>query len=636
MRRNQIVRGVGLAALAAAVACRDAAGPGGGGEPWGVLVVAGDGQEGAVRGQLHDSVAVRVLDVHRRPVAGTEVRWTVEEGGGSVDPAVTLTSAEGVARTAWTVGPVPATGVLRATAAGRLRTEARSVSRPRVELAVLEPQADVFVNDVLAVRARVVERATVIDSVTATVQGLRARLVRGAEEWTASLPLGALPAGAAQVRVNVHSSTGDTAAATVPFRRHPSLSLHVYQPFEGSVATGRTVPVWADCRTQVQPCTLEVRTPYSTLVQVAGPLRGTVTLDDGDYRPGQSYPITIVARDAGGLETRQVRTVHLELPAGLTVVASAGSEVWDVDADRVLFVDTARTPRVLAFRDRGSGVEQVVYALPAGTRVRAARLHPQGAVFVTGPLFGSELQVFDWRAGRLESLGPIYDWPDVPLLVRGRWMLRNLTDGTMIRRDLHTGEDLWVGRPGHGAVGPNGDVAYVTPTSAGSRTEVYRLRNGVRTLLTTCPVAEYASGCSFPMTDGSRVVVQPVSRGRMFIYYGLEMIDGTGPPVYLTSYPATQPWTVYEADGWIVFRSGSGAGFVAPDGRHASYDGTPVGRVLSGVTAVGPGGVVVSSGTVYRPDYTQPGVTVPVAGRFEFHGAELLLFSGRTVYRVSY
>jgi hypothetical protein len=50
-------------------------------------------------------VSVRVLDGAGDPVANTSVTWTVMSGGGAATPSPTLTDANGVASTTWTVGP---------------------------------------------------------------------------------------------------------------------------------------------------------------------------------------------------------------------------------------------------------------------------------------------------------------------------------------------------------------------------------------------------------------------------------------------------------------------------------------------------------------------------------------------------
>ncbi len=54
---------------------------------------------------LQDSPAVRVRDAYGNDVSGATVTWAVTAGGGSVAPAQSVTGADGIARTGWTLGP---------------------------------------------------------------------------------------------------------------------------------------------------------------------------------------------------------------------------------------------------------------------------------------------------------------------------------------------------------------------------------------------------------------------------------------------------------------------------------------------------------------------------------------------------
>ncbi|HEX6041452.1 Ig-like domain-containing protein [Longimicrobium sp.] len=71
--------------------------------PTGIVAVAGGG-EGPVGGAMADSLAVRVTDTYGNPVPGAEIAWSVQSGGGAVQPARSTTDAAGIARTQWTLG----------------------------------------------------------------------------------------------------------------------------------------------------------------------------------------------------------------------------------------------------------------------------------------------------------------------------------------------------------------------------------------------------------------------------------------------------------------------------------------------------------------------------------------------------
>lgn len=93
-------------------------------EPAETRVATEEVQHGTVGEPTPDSLAVLVVDRYGNPVPGVSVRFQVEVGGGSVDPAVAETGVDGLARSEWTLGPV----------AGVQRVEA--VVSPTVEAAV--------------------------------------------------------------------------------------------------------------------------------------------------------------------------------------------------------------------------------------------------------------------------------------------------------------------------------------------------------------------------------------------------------------------------------------------------------------------------------------------------------------------
>ena len=70
-----------------------------------ILAVSGDGQSGAAGSQLPRPLVIGVLDADDNPVAGASVSWTIEEGGGTMDPPTSTTGADGTASSSWTLGP---------------------------------------------------------------------------------------------------------------------------------------------------------------------------------------------------------------------------------------------------------------------------------------------------------------------------------------------------------------------------------------------------------------------------------------------------------------------------------------------------------------------------------------------------
>ena len=74
------------------------------GPPASILVIAGADQTGTVGAALPRSIQVKVLDAKDRPVPNQPVQFVVTSGGGSLSPAASNTSADGLASTQWTLG----------------------------------------------------------------------------------------------------------------------------------------------------------------------------------------------------------------------------------------------------------------------------------------------------------------------------------------------------------------------------------------------------------------------------------------------------------------------------------------------------------------------------------------------------
>jgi hypothetical protein len=93
-----------LAFLAPACQAEPTQAPGGDG-PAELRVTGGDGQNGLGGVKLSDSLELRVLDEHGRPLNGVAVEWQTVEGHGDLVAQRTLTDGAGFARNSWTPGP---------------------------------------------------------------------------------------------------------------------------------------------------------------------------------------------------------------------------------------------------------------------------------------------------------------------------------------------------------------------------------------------------------------------------------------------------------------------------------------------------------------------------------------------------
>ena len=82
-----------------------------------IAAQGGNGQSGPTGAALASPVVVRVTQ-DGSALPGVSITWTVTAGGGSVDPAASVTGADGSASTSWTLGPNAGANSLRAAASG--------------------------------------------------------------------------------------------------------------------------------------------------------------------------------------------------------------------------------------------------------------------------------------------------------------------------------------------------------------------------------------------------------------------------------------------------------------------------------------------------------------------------------------
>lgn len=78
--------------------------------------VSGNNQQGLANAPLSAPIVVRVTDQYSNNVSGTMVTFIVTSGGGSVNPAQSVTSSNGQAQTSWTLGGGTGTQTLEARA----------------------------------------------------------------------------------------------------------------------------------------------------------------------------------------------------------------------------------------------------------------------------------------------------------------------------------------------------------------------------------------------------------------------------------------------------------------------------------------------------------------------------------------
>ena len=250
-----------------------------------------------------------------------------------------------------------------------------------------------------------------------------------------------------------------------------------------------------------------------------------------------------------------------------TQVDTAGQQILDVDADRVLYMPTTGLSATLAVKDRDSGI---VTPIPLGSGMNpwGAFLTPFGVVIATSepPGVGA---LYEWRPGSApERLGALTGYQ---LKAVGNYVLWGARSGTfeplmLHRRDLsaNTNVDLGSGVSGGSHdlyddwagsdLAANGDVALWKPDG------IYRHRAGTTTKVGAAPDPDSDSHPRFPRTDGQNIVWATWTYATRGSLRG----NGASGDFTLDSFTTTtaykEPTPDYDyrvAGGWAAFTKGA-------------------------------------------------------------------------------
>ena len=99
-------------------------------KPAALEVVSGNDQIQGRGRNLHEPIVVRALDDIAQPMAGVEIDFGLDPGGGFVEPRSAVTDSTGEASVTWVLGDVPGPQFLTAQAAGAPSVKIAATVRP--------------------------------------------------------------------------------------------------------------------------------------------------------------------------------------------------------------------------------------------------------------------------------------------------------------------------------------------------------------------------------------------------------------------------------------------------------------------------------------------------------------------------
>jgi hypothetical protein len=326
--------------------------------------------------------------------------------------------------------------------------------------------------------------------------------------WTGNILISGLTRGPKLLTVTVTDIYGSTEVAETTFIYDQPPVLNIQAPLDLTVARPQlqlTISCTDDDPLGCASINVYSSVYYGTETLIAtgqNNINQSVSLA---YYDGQYIKLSIYARDSAGQSVYVTRRVYVESSVKLHEVERVSGLLWDVQPDRILYVDCVSG--ALKILNRLTSQDTILLNLsnqldcplnaPGDSFVfrRHGFLTPLGAIFsAAGSIYDYqdgvllELDHVGGSAGSLEVKGNYAIWNDDYLgQSNSHLLLRNLITGTIITIATQNMDS---------DVASNGDVVYSLYN------QIYRYRDGITTEIPS-DVNPYRMN---PLTDGINIV----------------------------------------------------------------------------------------------------------------------------------
>lgn len=361
---------------------------------------------------------------------------------------------------------------------------------------------------------------------------------------------------------------------------------------------------------------------------------------------GRQVTLRFEAKDSANQSTTVERVVYVEASSMLTEAETGSGAIFDVQPDRILFLDKSGADPVLKIRNRITNVETLIPAIP-GKTPQYGFLTPRGAIFAAKD---NDYRLFEWIGNEFATIS----FPTNNNLIRstnslkvsGNYAIWNL-EKVLSLRSLLSGKDtiIYDNTEGWGLadVAANGDVVFGS-SCGGFDCNIFRYRQGTTTRLTNDlggPTIGYSFGNRAPLTDGINVIYSKKSPPSNEDLYAIAVYGTSGEEILSPARPQSpSPGSDYQLNnGWIAFTKTGSDNTLQIWVRSPSKQETKLTfwGTSSRIVALSPGGEVtfINGNRMYL---SGPGLTAveigSSLGRSFWQNGEWFVTIGRSLFRV--
>jgi hypothetical protein len=388
-----------------------------------------------------------------------------------------------------------------------------------IAIGMIQPTPGSLVGDDLRVVATITSTFE-LAAVDAQVEGREVRLEFSSSAysgrlgpqpgWVGTLSLAGLDRGPKVLSVQAADFLGNASQALSLFIHDRKPVLTVTAPLVGTVARPFLNLALSSADDDPTGCVLSVSVGNEILATGQNQLARVTSLAAWE---GKQPTLHFAAVDSAGQRSTVDVPVYVESSPRLSEAETVTGLIWDVQPDRILFLESGADRGVLKIRQRTTGQDVVIMDQP-NQEPQYGYLTPKGAIFMEQNGDVLTALIFKEWDGMLVHLG--FPNSAQSLVAKGKFAIWS-SGQTLLLRDLVAGRNTAISSSAgnwKNDVAENGDVVYW----GGPGYNIYRYRAGKTTAITSDGLSTY------PLTDGANVVYRKAN-GALFLHDGSREIE---------------------------------------------------------------------------------------------------------------